>query len=307
MFTTSCGWLKYHPFSKYRLPTPYHCEDTGHARDGETLEVPFVDNRTGKERFKKKLWFLRWPGQVSEERARKAQVPAAVVERWPDFKGKDGEGNSHHTVASILENDWLPKENIPELLAYHIAVNYKELGFSKVPYPICGLPAARVQELLDARFTLDRSAPAALTYLKFVAEGHRGHPLLEGFDTNIRETLYGINHEAVRLYFYLLSDYLYDFEAKWWARDGKHLWRPMAIYLHWVGRTGAGLYDSFSGFRGSDWMTRMAQEGLEEAPDLQEQLEKWDLWEHRLYNHDGSHDEILAPSGDEACKGPDLP
>ena len=300
MFTLQAGWLHYRPFSKYQLPTPYYDEPEG-DRDGNVIEVPFVDRRTNKELFKKKLWHLHWPGQVSDSKARNAQIPAEVVERWPDFKPNPDEGQSHYTVAEVLEKGWLPEDALPEDIAYHIAVNYKELGFSEVPYPVCGLPAKRVQQLLDARFTLDHKAHAALTYLKWVAEGHRTHPLLQGFDTNVRETLMGLNHEAVRLYFYLLSDYLYDFEAQWWARDGKRLWRPMAIYFHWVGRTGQGLYDDFAGFSDTDWMTNQAQAGLEEAPDLREQLEAWDLWKHRAYNHDGSKDELLGPVEDEEC------
>lgn len=285
MFDVSAGWLKYHPTSKYRLPTHYYAET---PRDETRDRAEFVDKRSGTVVRTSALWYLHWPGQTSPEKARDALVPMSIIRRWPTFKPVEGQDQSHLSVGEILEQGIMPPEP-PETLAYHIAVNYQGLGFDSVPFPVCGLPAARVQQVIDARFAMDKDASAAATYLKWVAEGHRTHPLLQGFDTNIREELMGLNHEAVRLYFYLVSDYLYDAESKWWAHDTKRLWLPMAIYLHWVGRTGMGLYSSFAGFRGGPWHVKRAQEEVEKAEDLKSRLVEWDMWTMR--NHMRDEDE----------------
>jgi hypothetical protein len=291
MFDTQCGWLRYRPFHRYELPTPYYALSSGDPDNPDT--GPFVDRRTGKTLFTRKLWALTWPGET--ERAHQAMIPASIVQRWPNWKPDPRADQSHYSIGRILERGWLPPDNmIPETIAYHLAINYKNLALDAVPYPVCGLPAARVQQVIDARFAIDGTAHAALQYLKWMAEGHRDHPLLRCFDTNIRDTLGGLNHEAVRLYFYLLYDYLYDAESKWWSRDGRSTQQAVAIYLHWVGRTGGGLYESLSGLRGRT---------LEDAPDVKAQLERWDMWSMRDKMHedgDPCQGEAVGPSlGDE--------
>ena len=244
MFDTSAGWLRYKPFSSYTLPTIEIVE----SPDGKPVKGDFV--RRGKVNFSRPLYRLRWPGQIRrvghDEERPEFKLPARIVEQWPTFV----EGTvqkAGYPIETVLEKDWLPEE-IPEVLAYHLAVNHDHYWDDlPVQYPVAGLPADAAQEVVGAFFAIDEQYHAALKYLKWLAEGHRPHPLLTGFDTNIRERLLGIAEEAAYLYFYMLQDCLYDVEAKWYNRSpARHLWSYLATYLHWVGRSGTGTYMTLS-------------------------------------------------------------
>lgn len=299
MFTTSCGWLKYRPFSKYELPTAYYVTEDDH----KPVEVEFA-NQKGEVRFTRRLWRLKWPGELGDERAGEALVPAGVVERWPKYKPTPGEGQSHYSVRHILDNGWLPDE-VPETIAYHVAVNHKALGFDAVPFAVCGLPAARVQQVIDARFAIDSEAHAALSYLKWAAESHRRMPLFQPFDTSIREGLMTLAQEAVWLYFWLLSDYLYDAESRYWERDGKWLWPRLATYLHWVGRTGMGLYGFFGRLERLDRSEKRAVQEFADAPDLAARLEEWNLWTMRNHMRDDDRELVTEVEAEVSSHPPD--
>jgi len=272
-FTTSCGWLEYRPFRTYELPTHCHVEDD----NGEVVKARFVDKRDPDSvRFTRKLYRLCWPGEQFSRGIRDAAVPASVVEKWPKFKSDPKCSQSHHTIQEILDGDWLDDEP-PYLVAYHIAINYKLYGLDKVPFPVAGLPASYVQKVVDARFAFDEDAVPALTYLKFLAEGHRGHPLLINFDTMIRDGLMSVGQDAAYRFFWLAGDYLYDAERQWWAEhnESRRLWHRVACYLHWVGRTGTGLYVHHS---------RLAERSgpkLDEAPELRDRLASWFERQHK--------------------------
>lgn len=227
-FKAENGWLRYRPFNKYQLP--------------ELTEEP------GKNTFK-----LSWPG-AEEGGICYVHIPWVIARNWdstPTFGGEDlslsdyiNEQNSYN-----LPND------LPEVIAYHLAINHKRYN---VETSIAGLPHLWVRRVLDAEFTIEPEYLTALKYLKWLAESHIHHPLLTNFDTNVRETLMGINEKAANLYFYLLGDCLYN---------KNHTWHLVASYLHWVGRVGSGAYEIKSGL-----------DRNEVSKDLWEGLNYWAQW-----------------------------
>jgi hypothetical protein len=253
--------------------------------DNKRVTVPFV-NKAGNVMFTRPLFRLQWPGELRLDDAshvgygpdgldpqhRKEPVPDEVpinILRHLEPVKHLCTGHSHtqrslHTMVCGMGIQ-LPRE-LPTVVAYHLAVNrevyyperdeHEVYRFNTEPgappprgvrHPVAALPERRVDEVLNARFAVDASYMAALRYLKWVAEGHHRHPMFTDFDTSVRETLMELSHKAAELYFYMLSDCMYDLRAHYWARDGKFIWMRLALYLHYVGRTGGGLYARLAG------------------------------------------------------------
>jgi len=244
--TDQFGRLRYAPFRYYQLPELFRVDDGAAEfarRHGDTDEDGF-----GPPMFRRPRFRLRWPGENTKD----VQLPAHYIEKldwWPRKADQ-----SHYGIREFHE-EWVEagRPLIHEALAYHMAVNPAHLcdwavDVPKQPRPrVCGLPPDRVDQVLDAEFAIDEKAFATLTFLRWRAESDYMHPLLRGFDTNVRETLSEMQHETVRMFFYLLSDYRYDAQARWWDRGlEKFVWQRLATYLHWVGRTGRGLYGTFA-------------------------------------------------------------
>lgn len=230
------GRLQYEPFKTYTLPRLVHEED----------RQAVFKNHHGKEKFRRELYRLQWPG---EDLGMKHDHGLPRGELTKLIGAFDPIDYLHPKDVKLNLRDFVRNPNVPDLpyelpdeLSYHLAVNrqsYYDDG--RCHHPVSGLPSDRVDQVLDAFFVPSPDARAALSYLKWIAKGHRRHPLLRSFDTNIREELMRLNQEAVWLYFYLLSDYRYDPETFYWSRQDKILWAKMATYLHWVRRTGEAM------------------------------------------------------------------
>jgi hypothetical protein len=243
-----CGRLSYAPFRSYQLPELVYVTFRDKHGEGVTF-VPFKRRHESEPDFSRKLYQLRWPGETDREwsvpmEGLPEQTARAIAATW-----QKGSGCSHASGWEIRQA-FEAGHPMPEALAYHLAVNplAAKVGQPAPSVPaVAGLPQDRVAQVVNARFCFDSNALATLAYLKWMAESHYQHPFFQGFDTNIRETLYELQHEAVRLYFYLLADYRYDMESQWWDRSmSRFVWQRLATYLHWVGRTGRALYGSLS-------------------------------------------------------------
>ena len=202
-------------------------------------------------------------------------------------------------VARMVKEGRLPAD-LPEIVAWHLAVNrdvYAPMAKDgAAEWPVAGMPARVVWDVVDARFAFDKSAVPALTYLKWVAETHFPHPLLRGFDTSVREMLMEIGVEAVRLFFKLAFDYQYDPTSRWWARDDAKTDPRFAMYLHWVGKTRAGLYGAHSDLETpftKDDAATLSTFGVRRRPvpdDVKKRMTEWDLWRSRTMSRDGGVD-----------------
>jgi len=289
-FWISSGWLRY--FDSYELPCLVKLNED---------EVEFVRDSSGDVIKKEPLYRLQWPGEGDTNRD---GVPDKIVRKWPEAKAyfaqleEDRNAQSHHSLKDLLKWDAIP-ERTPETVAYHLAVNQKMYG--PIQYDVCGLPAARVSETLGAVFALDRDYYAAIVYLKQMAETHREHPFFQGFDTSVRDSLHKITQESVWLFFFMLGDCLYNREKKWWARGPKsNWWAHQAAYMHWVGRTGSGLYHSFAKFprKTDEYMYKRAEV---EIPDVLECLTRWSSsgWSEKARgnSHEDGHDPCVAREG----------
>lgn len=278
------GHLEYAPFRQYLLPEIVPCE-----QDDEGIFAEFAPrNRDtdgdgfGPPMFRRPLYRLRWPGEGSK--ANNAQVPAdsigedlsaAVEACW-----EPNSASSHYSLHEIV-GAWKaldPQPPLPESVAYHLAVNHSYTNLLDRRPAVAGLPANRVDQVLDARFALDQKAVSTLTYLKWAAESEYHNPMYRAFDTNVRESLYGIQHEMVRMYFYLLADHRYDADRRWWDRGLlPFAWYRLATYLHWVGRTGHGLYASHAHIDPAEGVgSRTAAEELQDVVEAdRERIHHW--------------------------------
>jgi hypothetical protein len=236
----SSGWLEYQPFTRYKLPSLHALGEKFeiHRRGGGSVGVPPIKHHGYR---------LRWPGEMREGEG-DACIPMGIVRSWGTLAEATGEGHDLQALMLVgsLVDPWRFPDPLPESLAYHLAVNHNQYWGPQVlrKYPVAGLPPYRVDQVLDAEFIVPANYLSALKYLKWLAEGHRHFPLFRGFDTNIRDQLTDVCLTAVQLFFKLLGDCQYDREKRFWQRgdDRFHWWR-LATYLHWVGRTGCGLYD----------------------------------------------------------------
>jgi len=274
MFYENGGWLHYKPFDTYRLPEIV-------VDPGETASFIRKEGKNRSSGFEKKLYKLQWPGKNESEFE---NIPTEFLEHWPYMNWPKCRNSSAYSLDYLLVTDSLPVErDMPENIAYHLAVNHDRLAVThkrlfpgqKVKYAVAGLPAKDVQKVLDAQFALDGHAIAALKYLKWVAETHRPHPLLQGFDTMIREELSGLGEKATELYFYLLCDYLYDSGAKWYARIPN--FHRLLRYFHYVGRTGRDRYRYVSG------LGAVAVDGI--SKETLDGIQNWNPTGSRCYSH----------------------
>lgn len=230
-FRSVHGRYEYAPFRTYQLPELCTVRD----------EAKFAGR--GKVQFRRTQYRLRWPGEgVTHATDR---VPGGALRIW----GIDPEAFEEGEPGYALHDyrDRLPEE-LPTEVAYHLAVNRdffcfpnRERGRGKTLRAVGGLPPERVDEVLDARFALTGKAYSTLLFLKHEAECLREHPLLQDFDTAVRERLFEAQEAFVRSYFILLADHIYDPETQYWGRGETELWWRMATYLHWLRRTGDAL------------------------------------------------------------------
>jgi hypothetical protein len=180
-------------------------------------------------------------------------------------------------------------ETLPVSIAYHLAVNHHTyfpeahdpnhpnygLTTRIFPYSVGALWADRLNQVLHARFALDAEALAAVRYLKWMAESHWGHPLLNGFDTMVRDKLLALSEVGVQLYFWMLQDYIYDPDTRYWAKtDDKYCWWQLAGYLFWTGRTGSALVTDHAGIE-PGWQ-HAVERFQKNCPDMIEALKAWD-------------------------------
>jgi len=197
--------------------------------------------------------------------------PEAIRHRHPEVEELLASSTSCSLRDLVCRGPLPLPDELPSEIAYHLAVNarhyYPEergkpsvhdlagiLDGAEVPtakharHPVRALPEARVEQVLSSRFALDQSALATLNYLKWMAEGHQEHPLLRNFDTCIGDRLHQMAVTPTQLYFWLLQDYLYDMEKRYWQRgESRHHWWQLAGYLFWVGRTGGGAVARLAG------------------------------------------------------------
>lgn len=310
MFSVQSEWLHYSPFLNYKLPDIEFKPRYGDGEGENPGIAKFVSKKTGEVVFTRTMYRLRWPGE--RDRDHDDSIPSTIVQHWPSELAKQCKDRIQREdkgafeaipIRHILEQEMLPPADaIPEAIAYHVAVNhklyFKDKGIRKagVQFPVAGLPTRRVQQILDTTFALNDEAISTLKYLKWLAEGHHHHPLFGGFDTCIRESLMGVSHEAARLFFYLIYDYQYDEENGWWARDDRKLDYQIPLYLHWVGRTGMGMYQHLSNIPPA--ATHCSERSWDvRYPDILDQLKRWDCWKMRKYMHETGEDPC-------ASKGP---
>jgi hypothetical protein len=119
----------------------------------------------------------------------------------------------------------------------------------RAPGPILGLTKGQVQFVLDQTFAVPFKDIPSIEFLFHEAAHFRSHPLLEGFDTAVRDSLHSIAQEIIFKAFELLSDYMYDPEKKGFVEyHRKHRWHHLAVYLFWAepAQTGAALPLYFS-------------------------------------------------------------
>lgn len=258
-FDIRAGWLHYHPFDRFTLPTLQHCYNTNAAghEAGPPKQVEFIHPEDAHPMYTRPLFRLEWPGTMYIKEGSTDWgdgIPCQILKHWPnvlEILEVDGSASSHYSLRTLIQARVLPKE-LPIPVAYHYAVNsklYDSLAAMKMDMvpPVGAIPGPYLDPVTQNRFALDGRAQAALTYLKWVAETHFNHPLLTGFDTVINDDLQGIARAATRLFFELLGDYQYDMQTQWWSRsdDRKH-WAQLASYLFWCGRAPYALTEEFA-------------------------------------------------------------
>ena len=296
MFDVGAGWLQYRPFSTYRLPELVRVEDEDEF-GGEAI-AKFRRKGVDGDAWTNPLYELRWPGYTNK--AGIDSIPTKICDKWPGVpealkSASPGGGGSYVSLEWLKEEGLLP-DPLPDALAYHLAIN--EHHYGPIESPVAALPAQRVQEVMDAEFAVNEHYWAALQYLKWHAEGHNMHPLFRQFDSSVRDYLHEITQKSAQLYFYLLRDCMYDRETMWFKRgDSRLWWDNFATYLHWVGRTGTGLYDRFS-FPLEEHRRKLM---WDEIPDVASSLEEWlhgPMAETRANSH---------VNGKDPCSGEGIP
>jgi len=314
MFFVKDAWLRYEPFNHYRLPEIVPQPYTGSYGTTPHTVALFTDKTTGKLAFKRPLYRLKWPGERNG--GHNDGIPSTIMQHWPNaqsrrikkinddnaktplIKGGPVDAVKPISLSSLLSQEMLPPDDqIPEAIAYHLAVNHK-LYFPNagVQFPIAGLPARRVQQVFDSTFALDDKALAALRYLKWMAEGHHKHPLLQDFDTTVKETMGILGQTATELFFFLLYDCQYDMEKGWWAKGDRGLAFQIPLYMHWVGRTGMGLYADHATIPpGARHCSDPSWD--ERYPDVLDQLKRWNMDKMRGYMHESGGE----PQGKGEC------
>jgi hypothetical protein len=164
--------------------------------------------------------------------------------RWPDT-----------SLIDLLAEGPLPgngPHEWPEELQYHVAANWNHYAkyLDEMPeVPVAALPHDVVQSVFKVEFAIDEKYASSIRYLEWLATSMADNPLLnQHFDTDIRESLFGITVTVIQKYFMLLGDCIYDRQKKGWSRSPfSNQWRTLAPYLWWVGRTGSAMYGHHAG------------------------------------------------------------
>ena len=248
LFHSDGMWLRYKPFRRYQLPEVVSLDETVRvSKDGETGHI----------------FYLRWPGMgvPHYDDPLCCEIPQDILRSWCESIPSD------RSLRSLLSGGSVPSSP-PISVAYHVAVNTHRIRWSKdgvtrwdnddiplasdglPPFSVAGLPPDALRYVLGQRFALDASYLGAVKYLKWLAEGHRNHPLFRLFDTMIEEELMDVSTRCAQLFFFLLGDCIWDFKSKepFFSRDlDRFAWAPMASYLHFAGRVGVGRIEDQSG------------------------------------------------------------
>ncbi len=112
------------------------------------------------------------------------------------------------------------------------------------------LPDGLVEQILRVQFKPDGEYRAAIRYCAMMAEQERKNPLLQDFDTVIRDMLHEASVTYVRMFFGLLRDCI-EPHARLDVAEPMYWWGRLATYLYWSGRTGRGLVVGFAGMDGA--------------------------------------------------------
>lgn len=264
--------VAYPPFRNYRLPEIVRV----HSEDREPRDAP-IQRRDGTVTATHGLYALKWPGWRWEDNEH-TNVHWDMLRHFVPQHLLEAHGlhqQSHIDLADLVQLGLLP-ERVPEELAYHLAVNYDWYGDDGLR-DVAGIPRQIAVATVQQVFALPEGVLPTLNYLKWMAESHKRHPLfgygVEGLDTMHRENLQEVTQTAALLYFRTLGDFSYDATAGYWSRGADKRWWPyFAAYLHWVGRTGQGLYDDHSGlWTNQSWRHKL----IEEFPQVVEGLMAW--------------------------------
>lgn len=109
------------------------------------------------------------------------------------------------------------------------------------------LPKRWVKWVLDQEFAIPWANIPSVEYLFRLGRNLWGDPLLQGFDTAVRDGLSSISEESIYRAFWLLSDYRHDpKDPKRKNKDAWEagaLWAKLATYIFWAecSQVGAGL------------------------------------------------------------------
>lgn len=98
----------------------------------------------------------------------------------------------------------------------------------------------------NALYALTDNALATINYLFFEAVKFDKCNYFNGYDTVIRDELYGISNEIVNKAIYLLTDYYFDPDNNYYVSPvdtliDRSTLKKMVLYQLWAGRTGRGL------------------------------------------------------------------
>lgn len=259
------GWLRYAPMREYRLP--------------EIVSIDEVVRVNRDEPRSSELYYLKWPGMgVPHDDPLSCTIPAAVSNGWLSAAAKPEQKD--RSLRALLAAGAVPCA-APIEVAYHVAVNACRIRYTEdgkaawlhddIPLAVAGMPPEATRYVLDKVFALDGEHVAAARYLKWMAETHRDHPLLRGFDTMIREELMDVSTRCAQLFFMLLGDCMWDRDQDYFSRDeNRFSWGAMAGYLHFAGRVGNGRIPDQSGI---DQWRRYPKRAF---PGVLEALDAWD-------------------------------
>jgi len=277
------GRLVYRHWRRFSLPSLDRVYDDRFDQH-RPLEVA-ITGQNGRFIRSLPLYRLRWPGQTDEP----ALIPTEWLEGQDRYSSVDP-NTTHNSLLQLSTEGHLPLEDCDTSIVYHLAVNRADY-FTRLepdpdrvslpgdpppvrevvvdfPYNMNALAPQHVQLVTGATFALPPEYIPAIQYVKWLCETHWGHPLLQGFDTVVREHLLNISLSACENFFYLLGDcYNVGGERNY---EEAFLWQRCARYFFWTGRTGGGLVWGFS-----DLGHRRIQDLY---PDIQE---RYDAWEAR--------------------------
>jgi hypothetical protein len=270
------GWLRYKPFGQYALPEIVSLDETVRLKPPERHGGSPVEPDP-----ERRLYYLHWPGAGTPHAdPYGCEVPMHLVDQWIVDYGLVAHAKVPRTVRLLVQDRVLPPV-VPIPLAYHVAVNSRRVqytGSGKVEWvdglpamPVAGLTAAGASFVVGQSFALDGEDLAAIRYLKWLAEGHRHHPLFNRFDTSIHEELMGLSVKAAKLFFMLLGDCIFDPDEQFFSRDPRRYgWNRLACYLHFAGRVGTGRIFDQSG------MDTWNKQNEKDFPGIWFAMDEWD-------------------------------